>query len=228
MGALCFGGKMRRVIGPLVFGVVGVAILISLGVWQLQRLALKEAKIAEITAMIGAAAGNLPAVVGPGDRYRAVTVAGLLTGEAVYKLDSLRDQGPGKRVIAVLETAGRRVLVDLGILPDGAVAVIGGSVSVTGNLDMPQEADSYTPVPEGDLWFARDVPAMAAALGAEPTLIVAGGPVVDGIVAVPVDTSSIPNDHWQYAMTWFSLAFVWFVMTLGWMWRIRRQNLRAG
>ncbi|MCW1920141.1 SURF1 family protein [Rhodobacter sp. KR11] len=219
---------MRRVIGPLVFGVVGVAILVSLGTWQLQRLALKEAKIAEIEAMIGAAAVALPAVVGPGDRYRAVTVAGVLTGEAVYKLDSLRGQGPGRRVIAVLETEGRRVMVDLGILPEGDTVTLAGRISLTGNLDMPQETDSYTPAPDGDLWFARDVPAMAATLKAEPTLIVAGGPVVDGIVAVPVDTSSIPNDHWNYALTWFSLALVWFVMTLAWMWRIRRQNQRAG
>ena len=215
---------MRRLIGPLVLGVVGVAILVSLGTWQLQRLALKEAKIAEIEAMIGASAVALPAEVALADRYRAVTVAGVLTGEAVYKLDSLRGQGPGRRVIAVLETQGRRVLVDLGILPQGDSAVIAGPVAITGNLDMPQETDSYTPAPDGDLWFARDVPAMAAALKAEPTLIVARGTGIDGIVAVPVDTASIPNDHWNYALTWFSLALVWFVMTLALMWRIRRQN----
>ncbi|NBZ89773.1 SURF1 family protein [Stagnihabitans tardus] len=218
---------MRRVIGPLVFGVVGVAILISLGTWQLQRLALKEAKIAEIEVMIGGAPVALPAEAEQ-ERYRAVTVSGRLTGEAVYKLDSLRDTGPGKRVIAVMETGGRRVLVDLGIRPEGKEAALGGQVTLTGNLDMPQEKDSYTPPPEGDLWFARDVPAMAAALGTEALLIVADGPVVDGIVPVPVNTSSIPNDHWNYALTWFSLALVWFVMTGAWMWRIRRQNQGAG
>lgn len=221
---------MRRVIGPLVFGVVGVAILVSLGGWQLQRLTLKEAKIAEIEAVIGGEAVALPSEELAGKaRYLPVTASGRLTGEAVYKLDSLRDQGPGKRVIAVMETEGRRVLVDLGLRPEGTEAgPLVGQVTVTGNLDMPQETDSYTPAPEGDLWFARDVPAMAAALKTESLLIVADGPVIDAIVPLPVDTSSIPNDHWNYALTWFSLALVWFVMTGAWMWRIRRQNLGAG
>ena len=31
---------------------------------------------------------------------------------------------------------------------------------------------------------------------------------------MPVDTSTIPNDHWGYAITWFSLAAVWAGMTV--------------
>lgn len=214
--------------GPLIIGVAGVAILVSLGRWQLDRLVLKEAKIAGIEAMLGAAPVELPPAPGPESRYLAVRAAGYLTGESLEKLDSLRDQGPGRRIVAVLDLGGRRVMVDLGIRLDGTEAEPRGQVVVTGNLDWPQEADSYTPKPEGNLWFARDVTAMARALDAEPTLIVADRTVVDGIVAMPVDTSSIPNDHWHYALTWFSLAFVWFGMTLGWMWRIRRATAKAG
>ncbi len=224
---------MKRFIGPLLIGVIGVAILISLGVWQLERLAWKEAKIAAINAMIGAAPVALPAApTMEADRYRGVTATGRFTGEAVFKLDSLADQGPGKRVIAVFETEGRRILVDRGIWLDGTAADPAKPMetTVTGNLDWPQEADSYTPPPDAKtgLWFARDVPAMAKALNTEATLIVAREQVGDGITPVPLDTSAIPNDHWQYAMTWFSLALVWFVMTGAWMWRIRRANLKAG
>lgn len=228
-GALLLGeNDMRRYIGPVLVGLIGVAILISLGVWQLQRLALKEAKIAAITAMLEAPEVALPVAPGPEARYQAVRAEGVLTGEAIGKLDSLRGQGPGRRAIAVFDLGGRRVLADLGILPEGRpMPVLTGRVVVEGNLDWPQEADSYTPAPEGDLWFARDVPAMAAALDTEATLIVAARPVVDGIVPVPVDTSSIPNDHWQYAMTWFSLAIVWFVMTLALLRRIWSQNGKA-
>jgi surfeit locus 1 family protein len=46
-------------------------------------------------------------------------------------------------------------------------------------------------------------------------------------VPMPLDTSAIPNDHWQYAVTWFSLALVWFVMTVFLLWRIRQQSLKA-
>lgn len=224
---------MRRMIGPLLMGIFGVALLISLGVWQLERLKWKEAKLAAIDAMLVQAPVPLPPVVTmEADRYRGVTLTGRYTGEAAFKLDSLQDQGPGKRVIAVFVTPdGRRVLVDRGIWLDGTIATPGAAHDgiAVGNLDWPQEADSYTPPPDKKtgLWFARDVTAMAAALRTEPTLIVAREPTGDGIIPVPLDTSAIPNDHWQYAMTWFSLACVWFVMTVFLLWRIRQQSSKA-
>lgn len=224
---------MRRMIGPILVGVFGVVILIALGSWQLQRMGWKEAKLAAINAMLVDAPVALPEQDSTEvDRYRGVTLAGAYTGEVALKLDSLQDQGPGKRVIAVFATAaGRRVLVDRGIWLDGSAATptLAHPAQVVGNLDWPQEADSYTPPPDPKtgLWFARDVTAMAKALNAEPTLIVAREPTGDGIIPVPLDTSSIPNNHWQYAMTWFSLAAVWFVMTGFLLWRIRQQSSKA-
>lgn len=221
---------MRRYIGPVLVGVIGVAILLNLGFWQLRRLEVKEAKLAAVEAMLSADPVPLPETVSEADdRYRGVMAEGLLTGEAIFKLDSLKGVGPGKRVIAVLELAGgRRVLVDCGIWLDGTEAKpqVRREVRVVGNLDWPQETDSYTPPPDAKtgLWFARDVAAMAADLGTEATLIVAREPVRDGIEPAPVDTSAIPNDHWQYAMTWFSLAAVWLVMTAALLWRIRRRG----
>lgn len=218
---------MRRLIVPVLFGLVGMAILVSLGVWQLRRLDLKEAKLAAIEAMLGAEPVALPKVTSAGaDRYRGVTATGFITGEAVYKLDSQRETGPGRRVIAVLQTGGRRILVDRGILPDGVEGAPERpkDTVVEGNLDWPLEVDSYTPPPEGGLWFARDVEAMAAALGTEPVMIVARAPTGDGIVPVPLDTSTIPNNHWQYAVTWFSLAGVWLGMTVLLLWRIRQRG----
>ena len=221
---------MRRLIVPLLFGLVGATILLGLGVWQMQRLEVKQAKLAAIAAMLGAEPVALPDVVEAGaDRYRGVRVEGRFTGEAAFKLDSLRDAGPGKRVIAVFELAGgRRVLVDRGIWLDGAGATPGlaHEAVVVGNLDWPQEVDSYTPPPDPrtGLWFARDVAAMAAALGAEPTMIVASATTGDGITPAPVDVSTIPNNHWQYAVTWFALAAVWLAMTALLLWRIRQRG----
>ena len=67
--------------------------------------------------------------------------------------------------------------------------------------------------------------ALAAALDTEATFIVAREPTGDGIEAMPVDTSSIPNDHWGYAITWFSLAAVWAGMTGYLLWRIRQRGV---
>ncbi len=222
---------MRRFVAPVLFGLIGAVILIYLGVWQLQRLAWKEAMLAQIAAMLVDPPVPLPAQVDADhDRYRGVTVVGRFTGAAVYSLDSLKDVGPGKRVIAVFETADkRRVLVDRGIWLDGTEAqpLVGHDAQVAGNLDWPRESDGFTPPPDAKtgLWFARDVPAMAQALGTEPVLIVARGPTGDGIAPMPVDTSVIPNNHWQYAMTWFALAAVWLGMTAYLLWRIRQRTV---
>ena len=227
---------MRRIIAPLLIGVIGAAILLWLCAWQVQRMAWKASTLAEIDAMLVEAPVALPALVSAErDRYRGVVVQGRFTGEAVFKLDSLQGEGPGKRVIAVFEmTGGRRIMIDRGIWLEGAeaapdVAPDEGQVAeVAGNLDWPRETDSFTPPPDAatGLWFARDVPAMAAALNTEPVMVVtwAADPADPALVAIPVDTTHIPNDHLTYAITWFSLAVVWLGMTFYLLWRIRQRT----
>ncbi len=221
-----------RIVLPLIFGLAGAAILIGLGTWQVQRLAWKQGVLAEIGARILDAPVALPAAPDPAaDRYLSVAVEGRLTGEGLEVLVSRKRIGPGYRVIAVLETGpeaggGRRILIDRGFLPEAArgAARPEGGTAITGNLHWPDEVDSFTPEPDAatGLWFARDLPAMAAALGTEAVLVVQRDPTpLDGAVEpMPVDTASIPNDHLQYAVTWYLLALVWLGMTGLFVWRI--------
>jgi surfeit locus 1 family protein len=208
----------RRLIFPVLLGLLGCAVLIALGVWQLQRLAWKEAILADIAARITAPAVDLPAAPDPSaDRFLPVTVTGALGGEELHVLTSA--DGPGYRVIAALTAGDRRVMVDLGFVPEAAKDSprMAERVEVTGNLHWPDETDRWTPPPDAarGIWFARDVPAMAAALGTEPVLIVArrlsGADL--GVTPMPVDTAGIRNDHREYAITWFLLAAVWAAMS---------------
>jgi surfeit locus 1 family protein len=225
------GAGMRRLIGPVVLGVAGVAVLLALGVWQLSRLEVKLAQIAAIEARIAAAPVPVPPRPDPvQDRYLPVIARGTFSGEGVHVLSSRQGAGPGSRVIGVLETDdGRRLLVDRGFLPEArrpAADLTGGPVTVTGNLDWPRDADSYTPPPDlaRALWFSRAVEPIAASLGAEPVLIVARsqqGAPVPGLTPAPVGID-IRNDHLEYAVTWFLLALVWAGMSLFLIWRIRR------
>lgn len=215
---------LRRLIFPVLLGVLGCAILIALGTWQLQRLAWKQDLLTRIEAEIHAAPIPLPGE-GAEARFQPVELTGMLSGDHIRVLVSRKQIGPGYRIIAPLETGGRRVLLDLGFLPEGrAVPPLAGVVTVRGNLDLPSEVDGYTPDPDlaKNLWFARDVPAMAAALGTEITFIAASRDVVPGIEAMPLTTATIPNDHLQYAITWFLLATVWAGMTGLLIWRIAR------
>jgi surfeit locus 1 family protein len=222
----------RRMIFPLLLGIAGTAVLIWLGVWQLQRLAWKEGIIAEIEGRIGAAPVAIPAGPEPDrDRYLPVTARGDLTGDDLHVLVSTRDQGAGHRIISALTLEdGRRVMVDEGYVRRGGELQTGPAedVTVTGNLHWPDEMDSWTPAPDlsEGLFFARDVPAMATALGTEPVLIVARS--IEGTApratAMPVTATGIPNDHLGYAIQWFGLAAVWAGMT-GWLlWRIRQRQ----
>ena len=220
---------IRRMILPLMFGILGCAILVSLGVWQLQRLAWKEGILAEIAARMTAAPVAVPATPDPkADEYAAVTATGDFTGQALDVLVSRVEIGAGYRVIGVFETGGRRLLVDRGFVVDearGAGHAARPGVTVTGNLHWPDEVDSYTPTPDArtGVWFARDVPGLAQALGTEPVLIVARSDTGDGVEAMPVGGAGIPNNHLGYAIQWFGMALVWLGMTALYLWRIRRK-----
>lgn len=220
----------RRMIFPLLLGIVGAAILISLGIWQLQRLAWKEAILADIDARISAAPVDLPTTADPAtDRYLPVQMTGAFTGEHLDVLVSRKQLGAGVRVIEVFETDGRRVMVDRGFVPEDRRADPReqGEGRVVGNLHWPEEVDGFTPPPDDrtGLWFARDVSAMAGKLNAEPLLIVAREPTSTGIEPMPVDNSAIPNDHLGYAIQWFGLAAVWLGMTAYLLWRISRRTV---
>lgn len=216
-----------RFVLPLLFGLLGAAVLVWLGLWQLDRSAEKGAQIAAIEGRIGAPPAALPAAPDPvADRFLPVTAAGRFTGQALRVLVSQRETGAGYRIVEAFETGRRRVMVDRGFLPaDRPWSPAAADATVTGNLHWPDEADAFTPAADGDLWFARDVPAMARALGTEPLLIVARSDTGGAIAPLPVDPAAIPNNHLGYAIQWFGMAVVWLGMTVLYLWRIRRRTV---
>ncbi|MEX0284312.1 MAG: SURF1 family protein [Paracoccaceae bacterium] len=221
---------MRRILFLFLFGVTGIAILISLGVWQVQRLAWKQGVLAEIDSRIADDPVPLPENLDvERDRYLPVAVAGRFLDGELHVLVSIKRVGPGYRIIApFLTEGGRTILIDRGFVPDTDkdIARATGEAEVTGNLHWPRETDGFTPDPDlnGNVWFAREVSAMAEALGSEPVLVIAKSQTDPGVTPLPVDTSGIPNDHLQYAITWFSLALIWAAMTGFFLWRSRAQD----
>ena len=222
---------LRNTIFALVLGLGGAAILIGLGVWQMQRLAWKEGIIAQATGMIAADPVALPASLDPfADRYRAVQVSGRFTGEEAHVLTSTREAGPGFLVVAAFETtAGQRILIDRGYVPETEKTTPrpGHAAEVTGNLAWPDDITPSTPSYNADrkIWYGRDLPAMAALLQTDPVLIVARNDTGDGVTSQPITTAGFRNNHLQYAVTWFLLAAVWLGMTVHLLWRIRTRTV---
>ena len=223
---------MRKLFFPIILGVSGVAVLLYLGFWQMQRLAWKEGILAEIDARVTGAPIALP--LNPKeaeDEYIAVELLGLIGGEELHVLTSGTAAGTGYQVITALETSdGRRVLLDLGLLPlEGKDAPTqNAQAEIVGNLIWPDDVNDSTPDPdlEKNIWFGRDVGAMSEALGTEPLMVVVTemSPPDPRLTPLPVDTSTIKNDHWEYAITWFLLAIVWAIMSLYWIIRTTRQK----
>ena len=221
---------MRNLVMILVVGLGGAAILVWLGLWQVERLQWKTAVLDEIDARITAAPVDLPpAPDRADDQYMPVTVTGVLGAPVLRVLVSRPNDGAGHRLIAPMTVAdaGRRVMVDLGFLPQGRAVppLPEGAVTVEGNLLWPDEVDGFTPDPDAatGLWFARDADAMAATLGTDPVMVVRrSGAGPEGVTPWPVSSAGIPNDHREYAITWFSLAAIWLAMTGFLVYRMRK------
>lgn len=225
----------RILVFPLLLGFFGIAVLVSLGVWQSHRLVWKESVLSEIDSRIAEPPIPIPrSVRREFDNFLSVAAQGSVVAGELFVLTSRQGIGPGFRVIAPFEMNGRRILVDRGFIPEARRSSNRdiGRQQIVGNLHWPDEVDSwFTPEPDGELWFARDVPAMALQLDAEPLMLVVreSDPATSGIYPWPVDSSSIPNNHLNYAITWFLLAIAWCGMTGLWIWRIclNPGNLRA-
>jgi surfeit locus 1 family protein len=246
-------GEKRRggVIEATVLAVAGVAILIGLGVWQLDRKVWKESLIATLDTRLARAPEDLPpreswARLNPDDNEytRVIFPAEFLPGEEtlVYTAGSAFRpdvQGPGYWAFAPARLVGGSiVLVDRGFVPldrkDPATRAQGapaGSVEIVGVMRWPETRGLFTPDddPKTNVWYLRDPKAMATAKkwdAAAPFYIEQESPVPPGGWPKPGKLAvSLPDDHLQYALTWFGLALGLAGVYVTWLaGRLRRQG----
>ena len=221
---------LRRMIIPALFGLAGCAVLVSLGLWQLDRADQKARLIAEMEARIFEPPQPLPMAVSEADRYLPVEVSGRFLPDHVFALSARRTEGPGFHLLQAFEAAdGRRIIVERGFLPEaarGAPALVSTEAAqLAGNLHWPRDINRHTPAYDAgrNLAFGRDLPELARLLGAEEILVVLrqADPAHPVIQPVPVYNVSIPDPHLGYAIQWFLMALAWAGMTVFFLWRIR-------
>jgi surfeit locus 1 family protein len=217
----------------ILLATVGTAILLGLGVWQVQRLAWKTDILAQIERKILAPAIDIPAeVTAASHDLLPVRGTGSYIGEeAVRVLVSQKIYGAGYRLINAFELRdGRKIMVDRGFTAVRAAlpAVPKGTGQVTGNLQWPQEIDSFTPDNDlaANIWFARDVAKLSEHLQTEPILLVLRNSSFADDLARPLPkmSANIPNDHLNYALTWFALALIWVGMSGYFLYRSRNSK----
>jgi surfeit locus 1 family protein len=226
----------RRIIGLGIFTLLTLALLIGLGVWQLQRRVEKHALIAALTERLAAAPEALPSpaqwntLTPARDEFRRVRFSAVYEPRPdamVYSAGSaIREDISGPGTWAFLPArlpGGETVVIDAGFVQntmqdraqqDRAVKrlVTGQPVTLTGYIRFPESAGALTPVENltRRLWFTRDHLAMARALGwgeVAPFYIDLETPVPESGIPKPGPLEvHLKDDHLQYAITWFGLA----------------------
>jgi cytochrome oxidase assembly protein ShyY1 len=249
--------RRRGIVGLTLISLVMVAVLLALGVWQLQRKGEKRALIAALTERLAAPPQPLPPsrdwpVLTPAtDEFRRVRFTATylkLPDAMVYSSGSaIRDDIAGPGTWALLPArlpGGRVVVVNAGFVQntmqdrtqqDRAVAplVTGGPVDLTGYLRFPERAGTLTPAENVGqrLWFVRDVGAMARTLGwgeVSPFYIDLESPVPSSGTPKPAALSvHLKDDHLQYAITWFGLAGAVAAGFAAWLFGQRRRRDQA-
>lgn len=238
------------VIEATVFAIACFAILIGLGFWQLDRKVWKENLIAAMTERLNQAPQDLappaswPQLSQDKDEYRRVSFpAEFLEGEEalVYTPGSaLRAdiKGPGYFVFAPARLSGGSIVViDRGFVPldrmnsaTRAQGVPHGTIDIVGVMRWPEQRGTFTPGDDvkTNVWFLRDLQAMAQAKKWDtkaPFYIDQESPVPPGGLPLPGKlVVHLPDNHLQYAITWFGLALglagVYVVWLVG---RLRRR-----
>lgn len=219
-----------------------LAVLIGLGLWQVQRFEWKQDLVARLDAARRAPpvapvdiAGRMAA--GENVEFQRVEIAGFIEPEKVQRYFVGGDQSRPWVALAPVRTdlgvvwvdRGRKVSAEEG-WGDGDGRAL---VFITGAVRLAWAGNGFTPpaAPEKGQWYAVDPKALTAAagLGAAAPFWVAEDPLPDGLRNPRADPSLAmlpPSQHIGYALTWFGLALTLFGVYVGWHVRSGRLSLR--
>jgi surfeit locus 1 family protein len=200
------------------------AALVALGVWQLDRLQWKLGLIDEMTRNLSAAPIPIDRALtmdAKSAQYRHVSLTGRFdNAKEAYVYTTAKDGAPVYHVVTPFTLDdGRVFLVDRGLVPlvlrDPRMRPAGeldGNRTIAGIWRTPDAPGPFTPAPDlaHRIWYSRDLKSIARADG-----VVSASPVIIEADAAPNPGGwpkggqtivDLPNDHLQYAVTWFALA----------------------
>ena len=220
--------RSRTVLAAIAF-FVALAILLALGTWQVERLHWKEALLADMAARRTAAPvplADIEAMAAKGEdiEYRPVTATGVFANNKERHFFATWHGQTGFYIYTPLRLAdGRFLFVNRGFVPYEAKepemrkqGQLTGTQTVKGLARARlAEKPSYL-VPDNDvaknIFYWKDLDAMAASTGIAsgelvPFFVDAGdAPNPKGLPIGAVTQFDLPNNHLQYAMTWYGLA----------------------
>jgi surfeit locus 1 family protein len=227
----------RGIVTATFFAIIGFAILVSLGIWQLERKTWKENLIATLNTRIAAPPHALSSSPNQAaDEFSRVQLHGtfipnqsalVFTSGSALRPDIAT---PGYWVLSPLRTDdGRIVVVNRGyVAGKDAPPPPSGEVDLVGALRWPDEGGMFTPAddPQHNLWYSRNPVAIAAAKGwgqVAPFFVEQETPQLANAPRAGPLVVHLRDAHLQYAITWFGLAAGLAGVYLAWLrGRLRR------
>jgi len=230
--------------------VAGVAVLCALGSWQVYRLQWKEALIAQVESRIASPPVALARVEERWDEtrdvdFQPVQLYGTFDHSAEqYYYNTYKGQAGWNVYTPLRLEDGRTALVNRGFVPeplrDPSTRVDGllqGVVELTGLARNPPagKPNSFMPdnEPQKHTFFWKSIDEMAAAAGLDrdelvPFFVDAGeSPTPGGWPLGGTTRISFPNNHLQYAITWYGLALALLAVGVAFL-RSRRGGAENG
>lgn len=240
------GARGRFPWGVAAAAAVVFVVLIGLGTWQVQRLAWKEALLATIAERTAAVPVPLDMVLEAGRsiadlEYTPVEVSGVFDHAAERHFFATWQGASGYYVYTPLHLdGGSWLFVNRGFVPferkDASTRREGqveGRVTIAGLLRQPLAEKPSSIVPDNDIakniFYWKDIRAMAATAGLPAGADVLGlfvdagsAPNPGGLPVGGVTMIDLPNNHLQYAVTWYGLAAALLGVTMLYLLRSRR------
>lgn len=209
----------RRLIGAGL-AIAMVALLVGLGIWQLERRVWKLALIEQVERRLAAAPVAAPgperwAALSRDDAYTRVRATGRFVGGRDSYVQAVTDLGGGYWLLTPLRTEkGWTLLVNRGFVPAGergrVPAPADVPVTVSGLLRVSEPGGGFLRRndPAAGRWYSRDVAAIAAShgLGRTAPYFIDADRAGDGWPRGGMTVIRFPNSHLVYALTWFALA----------------------
>ncbi|WP_371074410.1 MULTISPECIES: SURF1 family protein [unclassified Sinorhizobium] len=237
--------RRGRFIVTAVAVVVALAILLSLGTWQVERLYWKEGLLADIAERRAAAAvplADIEAIAASGGdiEYRTVTASGRYINNKERHFFATYHGRTGYYIYTPLQlNDGRYLFVNRGFVPyenkepemrkQGQLT---GQQTVSGLARAKLAAKPSFLVPDNDLakniFYWKDLDVMAMSVGLDQAKVIPffvdadAKPNPKGMPIGGVTEVDLPNNHLQYALTWYGLAAVLVVIVTISVLRARR------